>query len=245
MRALLLVLLVSAAVAHANPALHGTWSAAIDGQPLVVTFDAGGAGKVNATPMRWQAMGQLLLVQQQGAQVVTYSWQVQGDELKVAGGDLSGVATLTRGTAAADAARAKLASAKAVAPAKAGAQVSAAPSGSGQELVGKWCKMSTYTGNTGGSQRSTCFDLRPDGTYTYHHEGSMSASTPGMYGGTASQSSDAGRWKVSGNQLTAQSQRGTVNTYTLEKRNHPKNERDPMICLDGECYVTFYNKPPW
>ena len=30
-----------------------------------------------------------------------------------------------------------------------------------------------------------------------------------------------------------------------EKRNHPKNKRDPMICLNGECYVTFSNKPPW
>jgi hypothetical protein len=231
----LLVLAAAFAVAaHANPALHGTWSAAIEGQPLTVTFDASGAGKVNGTPMRWQALGPLLFVQQQGSEAVGYSFEVKGGKLSIAGGDLSGVVTLSRGTAAADAA-------KAVTPAKAGAQVST----SGQELVGKWCKMSTFTANSGGSSRSTCFELRADGTYLYQHEGSMSASAPGMYGGTASQSSDAGRWKVSGNQLTAQSQRGTVNTYTLEKRNHPKNKRDPMICLDGECYVTFYNKPPW
>ena len=145
-----------------------------------------------------------------------------------------GVVALSRGTAAADAARAKLAAAKAAAPAKAGAQVST----SGQELVGEWCKMTNFSANSGGSQRSTCFELRADGTYTYQHSGSSS----GAYGGTASQSSDAGRWKVSGNQLTAQSRRGTVNTYTLEKRNHPKNKRDPMICLNGECYVTFSHK---
>ena len=50
---------------------------------------------------------------------------------------------------------------------------------------------------------------------------------------------------VAGSALTAQSQRGTVNTFTVEKRNHPKNKRDPMICLDGDCYTTAYNRPPW
>ncbi len=32
--------------------------------------------------------------------------------------------------------------------------------------------------------------------------------------------------------------------YTLEKRNHPKN-KDPMIVLNGQPFVTYYNKPPW
>ena len=236
MRSIFLFLVLSIALqAHANPALHGTWSVAVDGQPFVVTFDAGGGGKVNATPMKWQTMGKLLFVQQQGGQVVTYSWDVKGDKLSVAGGDLNAPVSLSRGTAAADAA--KQASAKKPASQ---AAASAAATG-GQELVGKWCKMSTFSTSGGGSSRSTCFELRPDGTYTYQHEGSMSATTGSM----ASQSSDAGRWKVSGNQLTAQSRSGQVNTYTLEKRNHPKNKRDPMICLNGECYVTFYNKPPW
>jgi hypothetical protein len=239
MRLLASLLLVAALQAHANPALHGTWSAAIDGQPLVVTFEANGSGKVNASPMRWQVLGPMLFVQQQGGQPITYVYEAKGDRVTVSGGDLAAPVTLTKGTAAADAAKAKLASAKPP-------PSSAASSGNGQELVGKWCKMSTFTANQGGgSQRSTCFELRADGTYTYQHEGSMSATAPGMWGGTSSQSSDAGRWKFAGNQLTAQSQRGTVNTYTLEKRNHPKNKRDPMICLDGECYVTFYNKPPW
>ena len=230
----LLLAVVLVTHAHAQSPLLGTWSVAIDGQPLVVTFENGGTGKVNGRPMKWQALGQLLFVQQQGQQAVTYSFQVQGDKLKVSGGDLNGVATLTRGTAAADAAKKQAASAPA-------AKAPAAAGGNGQELVGKWCKMSTFSANSGGSQRSTCFELRADGTYLYQHESSMSATT----GATASQSADAGRWKVAGNQLTAQSRSGSVNTYTLEKRNHPKNKRDPMICLNGECYVTFYNKPAW
>ncbi len=231
----LLLALAFLAPAHANPALHGTWSAAAGGQPLTVTFDAGGAGKVNGKSMRWQTMGGLLLLERKG-DVASYSYELKNGRLSVAGGDLAGTVVLTRGTTAADAARAS----QKAAPAQ-GKEARAASGGNGQELVGKWCLMSNFRANTGGSSRMTCFDLRPDGTYTYRHEGSSS----GAYGGTASQSSDAGRWKVSGNRLTAQSQRGTTSTYTLEKRNHPKNKRDPMICLDGQCYVTAYNKPAW
>src|SRR5687767_1840932 len=166
MRAFILLLtLLFALQAHASPALHGTWSVAVDGQPFVVTFDAGGGGKVNAAPMKWQTMGKLLFVQQQGGQVMTYSWEVKGDKLSVAGGDLNGVVSLSRGTAAADAVKSN---------SKPAAKTSTASAG-GQELVGKWCKMSTFSTSGGGSSRSTCFELRPDGTYTYQHEGSMSA----------------------------------------------------------------------
>jgi len=236
MRLLAFTLLVAATAAQANPALHGTWSTALDGHPYVVVFKPDGSGSFNGKPLKWQAMGKLLFVQAQGEQAQSYSWDVKDGKLSVAGGKLNGVVTLSKGTAAADAAKAKLAAAPAAA--KAGG---AAVSGNGQELVGKWCLMSTFTANSGGSQRTTCFELKPDYTYTYRHEGSMSGST----GSTASQSSDAGRWKVSGNQLVATSQNGRTNTYALEKRNHPKNKRDPMICLNGECYVTYYNKPAW
>ena len=237
MRALIGAVLtaVVSSAAHGSPLLHGTWSAAnVNGQPLVAQFEAGGNGRINGESMRWQALGRMLFIEQQG-QVAAYSFEVQGDRLSVSGGDLSGVVVLSRGIAAADAAKAKQ-------PKPAPAAVAAA---GGQELVGRWCQLSTYTANTGGSSRATCFELKADGTYTYHHEGSMSAQAPGVRGGTASQSSDAGRWRVSGNHLIAHSQRGTVSTYALEKRNHPKNKRDPMICLDGECFVTYYNRPPW
>jgi hypothetical protein len=209
--------------AYANPSLTGTWSAAVNGQPLTVVFEGNGTGKVNGKPMRWQTLGTMLVVEQDGT-VSSYQYQAERGKLSVTGQDLGGTVVFVPGTIK-----------KASAPA----------SGNAQELVGKWCLLSTFRANSGGSSRMTCFELKPDGTYTYQHEGSMSASAPGMWGGTASQSSDAGRWKFAGNQLTAQSQRGTVNTYTVEKRNHPKNKRDPMICLDGECYVTFYNKAPW
>ena len=225
--------------AHASPALHGAWSSAnVNGRPLVVQFDGNGSGMINGQPMRWQAMGSMLFIEQ-GGQVGTYSFQAQDGKLAISGGDLTGVATLTRGTAAAD-----------TASKQAGRTPSHATQGvsrsNGEELVGKWCNASQFTANRGGgSSRMECFQLNPDGTYAYAYEGSMSASTPGMYGGTASQSSDSGRWRFDGQRLTAQSRSGKVSTYALEKRNHPKNKRDPMICLDGTCYVTYYNKPAW
>lgn len=236
-----LLLLALAAPAAANPVLHGTWSAAeVNGRPLVVVFNPDGSGKVNGEPMRWQTLGQLLAIQQNG-QVASYGFQVEGGKLSVSGGDLAGIAVLTRGTAAADAAKRKAATQTV----KAGSK-SSQSSGNGQELVGKWCNAAQFAANNGGgSSRMECFELRPDGSYVYRYEGSMSANAPGMYGGSASQSSDAGRWSYSGNQLTARSQSGKTYQYTLEKRNHPKNKRDPMICLNGTCYVTYYNKPAW
>jgi len=60
-----------------------------------------------------------------------------------------------------------------------------------------------------------------------------------MWGGTSSSSGDAGRWSESERSITAQSQTGITSTYQLEKRN-----RAPILCLDGECYLTYWQKAP-
>ena len=191
--------------------------------------------------MRWDTLGGALFIQQNG-QVASYGFKVDGNKLLVSGGDLAQPATLTRGTSAYDTAmKAKAGSdgmnAKGASPAKAGAQ----SSGNGQELVGKWCDVGAMSTGGGSSSRMACFELKADGTYIYNAESSRSVSA----GSTASQSSDAGRWSYKGNQLIAQSRSGQTHTYNLEKRNHPKNRRDPMICLNNQCYVTYYNKPAW
>ena len=64
-------------------------------------------------------------------------------------------------------------------------------------------------------------------------------------GGATMQRNDSGAWTATETTLTTRSASGRVTTYRLEKRNHPKNVRDPMIVLNGEPFVTFYNKPPW
>lgn len=113
-----------------------------------------------------------------------------------------------------------------------------------QELVGKWCWINVTTTNSGGSSTSRCIVLNANGTYEYASEGSMDANTNAFYAGTSSQSSDRGTWYVQGDRIHYNSQTTGQGSYTLQKINHPKT-RDPMIVLDGEAYVTFYQKPSW
>jgi len=110
------------------------------------------------------------------------------------------------------------------------------------ELVGKWCWVSQVYANNGGARQSNrCITLEGNGRYTYF--GLTDSYNP--YGGATSQSGDQGTWTATDTTLTTRSASGRVTTYQLEKRNHPKNVRDPMIVLNGEPFVTFYNKPPW
>ncbi len=114
-----------------------------------------------------------------------------------------------------------------------------------QELVGKWCYFGQVTALSGGGRMTDeCFTLLPDGTYQYSYEASASAYAPGIAGGTATQRSDAGTWTATNTSITANSRTSGANTYSLEKRNHPKNN-DPMLCLDGRCFVTYGPRPPW
>lgn len=223
-------LIASSAVA--NPALAGHWHGEMEGQTVRIQLDANGTGTSDGIPIRYQTMGRLLLVERQG-QVITYGWELKNNQLHVGGGDLPGILVLKRGQAPASSAND-------------GANNAAAGSGGvARELVGKWCEVKNFSANAGGgSASSSCFELRADGSYVYASERSMSAYAPGMYGGTSSSSNDAGRWTATASSITARSQRGTTTTYRLEKRNHPRNG-DPMLCLDGDCYVTYYQKRPW
>jgi hypothetical protein len=118
------------------------------------------------------------------------------------------------------------------------------PGGVNAELAGKWCYFSNFNANSGGGRMTNeCFTLNADGRYEYHRESNASAYAQGIYGGTASQSSDSGRWTATETSITAQSRSGQTNTYSLEKRNNKNN--DPMLCLDGQCFVTAYQKAPW
>jgi hypothetical protein len=109
-----------------------------------------------------------------------------------------------------------------------------------QELVGKWCYLANVQSNDGGRMSERCFVLNGDGTYEYFAE--TSSSNP--YGGTNSQDYDAGRWKASPTTITAHSNSGETYNYSLEKRNHPKTG-DPMLIVDGDAFVTAYQKQPW
>ena len=109
------------------------------------------------------------------------------------------------------------------------------------ELAGKWCYQANVNATNGGARNSSiCVVLNADGTYTYH--GLADSYNP--YGGATTQVDDAGTWTATENTLSVVSRlRGPI-TYSLEKRNHPKNH-DPMLILDGRAFVTFYQKAPW
>lgn len=109
-----------------------------------------------------------------------------------------------------------------------------------QELVGKWCYQANVQAQGGGRQTDICFTLHPNGTYEYY--GESSSSNPN--GGANSQSYDSGLWSATATTLTARSNSGETKTYTLEKRNHPKTG-DPMLMVDGDAFVTYYQKQPW
>lgn len=211
--------------------LTGTWHGEIMGEPLVLTLGSDGKGTLAGNPIRYEVTEDVLLIEEDG-EITAYQFRQQGNRLSVSGGDLSSALLLVRGTATAPVAAA-------------GSKAGNTFGNTRNELVGKWCKASTFLANAGGgSSSSACFELKADGSYIYAAEGSMDAYGGGMWGGTSSASNDSGRWSATGNSLTAQSRSGRTSSYRMEKRNHPKN-RDPMICLDGECYVTYWQKAPW
>ncbi len=110
------------------------------------------------------------------------------------------------------------------------------------DLIGKWCKVTNFNANnTGAYNSSACIVLNGNGTFVYGAE----TDSYNPNGGVTSQTSDSGTWTAAEGSITANSRlRGGTVTFRLERRNHPKTG-DPMIVLDGDAYVTFYQKAPW
>ncbi|HSW13680.1 MAG TPA: hypothetical protein VLI06_12620 [Solimonas sp.] len=227
---MLLALVCGAGWAGAN-GLVGSWQGSMNGQPVSLELRADNTGSFNGQALNWQTLGGTLLLEQNG-DVMPYAYELQGSQLTVGGGDLGAPVQLQRGQAG------RATAAKRPSP-------SASAAGVRPELAGHWCYVSSFSAvSGGGSQTSRCFQLGPDGRYSYQSEGSMSAYAPGAWGGTSSSSSDSGRWSATANSITANSDNGGSTSYPMELRNHPKT-RDPMICLDGDCYVTQRQKASW
>ncbi len=107
------------------------------------------------------------------------------------------------------------------------------------EMAGKWC---VYSGSSTGqiiSGREQCFTLHANGSYEYYG----ASDSTNQFGGVSSQSSDSGTWSVQGSTIVANSRSQGRVVYQLEKKNNKNN--DPMLCLDGQCFVTYGQKPPW
>ncbi|MCA0366050.1 MAG: hypothetical protein LCH67_18580 [Bacteroidetes bacterium] len=113
-----------------------------------------------------------------------------------------------------------------------------------QSIAGKWCYVSSLTNPNASSSSSRCININANGTYTYQAESSISGYGGGYYGGSSSQSADSGTWRLAGNRIYVNSRNEGQKVYSFEKRNHPKNG-DPMIIIDGDAYVTYYQRRPW
>ena len=114
-----------------------------------------------------------------------------------------------------------------------------------KSIVGTWCWTNASGVNTNATSSNTrCLVINGDGTYQYTYEGSISGSGGGYYGGSSSQNSDHGTWKLNGNIVNIISASQGAQSLSFQKKNHPKTG-DPMIVIDGDAYVTYYQKNPW
>lgn len=195
---------------------------------LVVATD--GTLSLNGEPAsRWQIQGRTLIVNSPDGSILNVPFDVSGNTLTAVVDGEQLRFQRQAGAAPATAAMAR--------PPQAFGGLGG---GTGQELIGTWCYMANVNAQGGGRMSQRCFNLNPNGSYTYQAEGSTST----IYGGTASASADAGTWRVQGGILYATSRREGPLQFRLEKRNHPRTG-DPMICLDGDCYVTATQRRPW
>lgn len=225
------------AVQKSNPAappnkssgtsIVGTWSG--NGERMV--FQAGGQGSYNGVGFQYSTSGNNVSIT--GATgTTTLQYTVNGNYLTLSGNGTTAI--LQKGTANS-------------ATSGGYGQAPAGNTGGGsidQSIVGKWCWANTSSTTSSSYNSTKCIVINGNGTYEYYAEGSISGYGGGGYGGSNSQSSDRGTWKLEGNRIHVQSQAEGYKVYSFEKRNHPKNG-DPMIVIDGNTYVTYYQKAPW
>lgn len=217
----------NAVSAPSSGGIVGTWT----GNGETIEFKNNGQCLYMGQTMAYQLSGNTIVLQTAQGQV-PLAYSLNGNQLTISGGGLS--YTYSRGGGSGNA----------------GGGVTSSPPGTGKgrvapELVGKWCWTNVTSTNSGGTTSERCITLNADGTYQYAAERSSSVNTSAYYGGTNSQSGDQGTWSYDGVRIYYNSQMGQGSgSYVLEKRNHPKNN-DPMIVLDGEPYVTYYQKPRW
>ena len=201
-----------------NPLL-GRWKSS----EAVIEFRADGSISINDEEYKYKVKGTVITVSNNDGALL-FPFELDGDTLTVEVQDREVVYTRLKGkTSDSTGPRTDSVRGEGIVP----------------EFVGKWCYLSSLTGSNS-YMSSRCFVLNQNGTYEYSAESSSSGSA----GSTASQSYDSGRWTATRTTLTAYSNKHGKIVYPIVLRNHPKNG-DPMIVVDGDAYVTAYQKRPW
>jgi hypothetical protein len=197
-----------------------------------IEFKANGKGVYNGNPFTYTVNGNTL-ISADNSGTNSFFFMFLGESLSMSGAGVNVV--LTRGHAGYKSETTTQ------------GDINSGYSGGGgidQSIVGKWCWVSSSGNYSASSSYSKCLNIGGNGTYTYSSEGSISGYGGGYYGGSSSQSSDSGTWKIVGNKIHVQSRSEGFKIYSFEKRNHPKNG-DPMIIIDGDSYVTYNKRPSW
>lgn len=202
--------------------LLGTWS--VNGETVVFKSDK--TGTYNGNPFRYSVSGNTLTTSDNTGTTV-FNFSVNGNYLTLIGGGVNVV--MQRGNAT---------------NSQSNTYGNNSSGGIDQSIVGKWCWVNASSTYSSSSSSSKCIVINNNGSYEYYAEGSISGYGGGGYGGSSSQSSDRGTWRLEGNRIHVQSQAEGYKVYSFEKRNHPKNG-DPMIVIDGDTYVSYYQKAPW
>lgn len=84
-------LVVAVAVCGQTPTrLAGTWEGSLEGVKEILVLNSDGTGSLNQDPLQYHVRGNQLVVTTSTGKT-TYSFQVEGNQLSVSGGDLDGI----------------------------------------------------------------------------------------------------------------------------------------------------------
>jgi hypothetical protein len=240
-----------------SPKLAGLWQNNEFAYTMTLLLNNDGTGEFEGEAIIYKSDGKnLKIIEKETTNI--YQYVLQNNKLTLSGGDLEKALTFTRYS---DPSSSNTSTNNNVQYQQQSSQTTMQNNNNQQsqgslkgiiasELAGKWCYINVSSSSNASISSSECITIYANGTYEYYSESSGSASGTNQYGdqtfsgGTASQSSDRGMWRLDGNTLNVQSQSSGFKTYTFQKMNHPKN-KDPMIVIDGRTFVTYYQKQPW
>ena len=205
----------------------GVWSNSEAGT-LILNQD--GTGSLNGSGFEYAVEGGVLYAVDNSG-LYSFNYKVSGDKLTLSGDLFPTPMVFSK-------------SGSGSSGIKMGSPAAGGGGGIDQSIVGTWCWTNAQNTSNATSSNTRCVIIKGDGTYNYTYEGSISGYGGGYYGGSNNQDSDHGTWRLNGNQIQVNSAKEGQAVYSFEKRNHPKTG-DPMIIIDGDAYVTYYQKAPW
>jgi len=213
----------------AQQTIIGTWSNQENG---ILVFEQNGKGSYQGSVFNYFSNKKRIIVTDVDGEVYTFNYILEGNKLTLSGGIFAAPVVFTKGKNSTN-----KTSTNNTQQTNKGGKID-------MSIVGTWCWTNASSTYTSSSSNTKCIIIKGDGTYEYTYEGSISGYGGGYYGGSNSQDYDRGTWKLNGNTIHVVSQKHGAASYSFQKRNHPKTG-DPMLVIDGESYVTYYQKSPW